>query len=116
MPRPSDDRLCLAQMLDMARKVGARTEKLTRDRYDSDEDLRLALLHLVQIIGEAARRVSAPGRRAHPDILWKAITGMRNKIVHDYINVDFGILYDVVTKDIPALARRLEELDIPEDL
>jgi uncharacterized protein with HEPN domain len=116
MPSRSDDRLYLAQMLDMSRKVVVRAEGLTRDRYDSDEDLRLALLHLVQIIGEAARRVSGPGRAAHPDIPWKAITGMRNKIVHDYINVDFGILYDVATKDIPALAGTLEKLDLPEDL
>jgi hypothetical protein len=47
MPSRSDDRLYLAQMLDMSRKVVVRAEGLTRDRYDSDEDLRLALLHLV---------------------------------------------------------------------
>jgi uncharacterized protein with HEPN domain len=41
---------------------------------------------------------------------------MRNKIVHDYINVDFSILYDVATKDIPALAENLGRLDLPEDL
>ena len=116
MPRRNDDRLYLAQMLDMARKIIAKTEELPRGRYDSDENLRLAVLHLAQIIGEAASRVSAAGRSAHPDIPWKAITGMRNRIVHDYINVDFGLLYDIATKDIPALARTLENLDLPEDL
>ena len=116
MPLKTDDRLYLAQMLDMARKVVKKTARLDRRRYNRDENLRLALLHLVQTIGEAAGRVSAAGRAAHPHIPWKAITGMRNKIVHDYINVDFGILYDVVTRDVPALAAALERLDLPPDL
>ncbi len=116
MPRKPDDQLYLAQMLDMARKVVRKTGRLDRRRYDRDENLRLALLHLVQTIGEAAGRVSAAGRAAHPNIPWKAITGMRNKIVHDYINVDFDILYDVATRDVPALAAVLEKLDLPADL
>jgi uncharacterized protein with HEPN domain len=116
MPKRSDDRLYLAQMLDMARKVIGKTRGLPRECYDADENLRIALLHLVQTIGEAAGRVSHAGHAAHPDIPWKAITGMRNKIVHDYINVDFDVLWNVVTEDIGALAATLEKLGLPDDL
>ncbi|MCR4406797.1 MAG: DUF86 domain-containing protein [Anaerolineae bacterium] len=73
------DSLYLAHMLEMARKALGKTQGISRDVYDSDENLRLALAHLVQVIGEAARRVSAEGRAAHPEIPWFEITGMRSK-------------------------------------
>ena len=61
-------------------------------------DHALALAHLVQVIGEAARRVSPEFCDAHPEIPWKAIVGMRHKVVHDYMDVD---------EDIAGLAQQL---------
>ena len=81
---PKDDGLYFAHMLDMARRAIGKTQGIGEDIYDGDENLRLALAHLVQVIGEAARRVSPEGRAAHPEIPWFEITGMRSKIVHDY--------------------------------
>ena len=75
-----------------------------------DENLRLALAHLVQVIGEAARRVSNDVREAHPEIPWADIVGMRSKIVHDYMNVDEDIVWEVVTRDLPALVAALEKV------
>jgi uncharacterized protein with HEPN domain len=97
-------------MLDTARKVCGKSGGLTRERFDADEDLRLALLHLVQVIGEAARRVSAETQAAHPEIPWREITGMRHKIVHDYMDISEGVLWEVVTKDLPRLLPDLEEI------
>ena len=76
-----DDRVYVGHMLDMAKKATAKLQALTRSEYDEDENLRLALAHLVQVIGEAARRVSAETREAHPEIPWVDIVGMRSKIV-----------------------------------
>ena len=60
---------------------------LSREDFDNNEQLRLAVTHLLQIIGEAARRASLDFRNTHPEIPWKAIVGMRSKVVHDYLNV-----------------------------
>ena len=60
-------------------------EGKTRAEYDQDEALQLALTHLLQTIGEAARRISADFRSAHAGIPWPAIVGMRHRVVHDYL-------------------------------
>ncbi len=78
-----------------------------------DENLRLALAHLIQIIGEAARHVSDEARRKHPEIPWTAIIGMRHKVVHDYLEVDEDIVWDVVTADLPPIVTVLERIVSP---
>jgi uncharacterized protein with HEPN domain len=103
----NDDLLYFGHMLDTARKAYAKIQDVDRGAYDKDENLRLALAHLVQIIGEAARRVSSEGQRAHPEIPWREVTGMRHKIVHDYMNVDEDIVWEVVTGDLPPLIAML---------
>jgi uncharacterized protein with HEPN domain len=55
------------------------------------------------VIGEAARRVSPEIQRSHPEIPWSAIIGMRHKVVHDYLEVDEDIVWDVVTADLPSI-------------
>ena len=84
-----DDNLYFAHMLDMARKAAGKTEGIGRDVYDGDENLRLALAHLVQIIGEAARRVSAKGRASHPEIPWSSVLGSRNIIANGYCRCNY---------------------------
>ena len=111
---PDDDLLYFGHMLDMARKAYAKTQGINRESYDNDENLRLALAHLVQIIGEAARRVSLAGRAAHAEIPWREITGMRHKIVHDYFSVDEDVVWEVVTRDLPPLISILEMI-VPSD-
>ena len=111
-----DDALYLGHMLDMARKIEQRARDLSRAEFDGDEDVRLALLHLVQTLGEAARRVSPECRAAHPELPWAEMTGMRHKIVHDYMNISYAVLWDVVTRDIPPLLEVLEEVNPPEDV
>lgn len=66
-----DDLVYVGHMLDMARKATAKVHGRSRAEYDADEDLRLALTHIVQTLGEAARRVSLPFQQAHPEIPWR---------------------------------------------
>lgn len=98
---PNDDALYLEHMLDMARKSLEKVEDLVRDDYDDDENLRLALTHLIQVIGEAAGRVSKQTCMLYPDVPWREITGMRNRIVHDYLNIDEDVVWQVVIGDLP---------------
>jgi uncharacterized protein with HEPN domain len=69
-----DDGVYVGHMLDAARKAHAKVAGITRAQFDADENLRLAVTHLLQISDE--------GRAAHPSIPWKAVVGMRHKVVH----------------------------------
>lgn len=111
---PKDDVVYLGHMLDMARKALRLAQGKSRAEYDRDESLRLALAHLLQVIGEAARRVSSVYCETHPEIPWKAITGMRHKVVHDYMTVDEDVIWDTVTHELEQLVTELERLVPPE--
>jgi len=97
-------------MFDTAKKIIEKTRSADRSEFDSDENLRLALTHLLQIIGEAASRVSREYREEHAEIAWKAIIGMRQKVVHDYLNVDEDVVWDTAKNEVPALLAQLQQL------
>lgn len=90
-----DDLLYAGHMLDCARDAISLLGGRTRHEFDSDKALRLALTHLLQTIGEAARRVSSEFRSRHDSIPWNAIVGMRHRVVHDYMNVDEDIVWEL---------------------
>jgi uncharacterized protein with HEPN domain len=105
-----DDQVYVGHMVDTANKAIGFVQDLTRDDFDNNELLRLSLTHLLQIIGEAARRVSVDFRSTHPQVDWKAIVGMRSKVVHDYLNVDEDIVWDTVMNELPSLVKELERI------
>ena len=105
-----DDRVYVGHGLDTARRVLRLIEGVSRTQFDDDEALRLAVTHLLQTIGEAARRVSQPFRDPHPQVPWPAIIGMRHRIVHDYLNVDEEIVWQTATTELPPLIGLLEGL------
>ena len=105
-----DDEFYLSHMLETAQKAANKVRGLSRDAYDRDENLRLALAHLVQILGEAARHVTSETQATHPEIAWREIIGMRHKIVHDYMNLDEDVLWEVVSRDLPPLIAALEQI------
>ena len=105
-----DDQVYIGHMIDTANKAIGFVVGISREDFDHDEQLRLAITHLLQIIGEAARRVSLDFRAAYPEIPWKAIVGMRSKVVHDYLNVDEDVVWDTVKNDLAPLVIKLEKL------
>jgi uncharacterized protein with HEPN domain len=110
-----DDTVYLGHMLDMARKVSVRVAGRLRADYDAVVDLRFVIAHLIHTIGESSARVSIPTQKAHPEIPWTNITGIRHRIVHDYMGVDYDILWEVATRHIPSLIASLEAIIPPEE-
>ena len=110
-----DDLVYVRHMLDLAEKAARNIAGIARSDFDGDEILRLALVHLLQTIGESARRISAAFRVVHPEIPWAAIVGMRHRVVHDYLDVDFDIVWRVATEDLPPLIAQLKRIVPPED-
>ncbi len=105
-----DDRVYLGHMLDMARKSRLLLEETTHADFEGNEILRLALRHLLQIIGEAASKVSDSWRAAHPQIPWAEIVGMRHRVVHDYLGIDEEVVWHTVSEDLPVLITALEQV------
>ncbi len=71
--------------------------------------LSLALVRLLEIVGEAASRVSNDGRALLPQLPWVEIIGLRNRLIHGYDSVDFDILWEILRSDIPALVAELRK-------
>jgi len=105
-----EDRVRLRHMLDYSRKAVAMIEGRTREDLDRDEMLCLALTRVVEVIGEAATRVSQAGQQQHGQIPWPEIIGLRNRLVHGYDSVDLNILWDIVQQDLPPLIEQLQAI------
>jgi uncharacterized protein with HEPN domain len=103
-----DDAARLRHMLDHARKAVRLAQGRTRADLDTDELFSLAMTRLLEIIGEAATRVSPAARDRYPQIPWLSIAGMRNRLIHGYDVVDCDILWRVLQEDLPALIQELE--------
>ena len=113
MTQHNDD-LYLLHMLESAQKALAFVQGKTRSDYDQDEVLQLALLHLIQTVGEAAHNISEDYQHQHPEIAWKPIMGIRHRIVHNYADIDHEVIWKTVTDDLPPLVKVLERLISPE--
>jgi uncharacterized protein with HEPN domain len=74
----------------------------------------MVFAHLVQVLGEAAFRVSTTRRAELSEIPWKRIVGMRHRIVHDHMNIDIEILWEVVRRNVPEQVAMLEKIVPPE--
>lgn len=90
------------QAVAWAREAGA--------RWTEDAKSVAAVAHAVGQVGEAARRVSTTTRAAHADVAWAAISGMRNRIYHEYGSLDVAILRETVVRDLPVLLKRLDSM------
>lgn len=77
------------------------------DAFAADDTLRRAFARSLEIIGEAAKKVPDEFRAEHPDIEWRAMASMRDRLIHDYFGVDYEIVWDVVQNRIPDLRRQI---------
>ncbi len=105
-----DDTIRVRHMLDASRKAVALLAGRTRAQLAADEVAQLALARLLEIVGEAAGRVSPAYRTSHPQLQWAEMGGLRNRLAHAYFDVDLDVLVDIVVKDLPPLIELLERL------
>lgn len=108
------DQAFLLDILQSARMALSYLHGLDREEFLVDTMRQDSVLRRLEIIGEAARRVSAQTRSAHPGIPWKEMVSMRNLVIHDYDDVDLDIVWDTIHRDLPHLIREIEPLVPPE--
>lgn len=105
-----DDRIPLRHMLDHAREAVGMARGRDRKHLDTDRSLNLSLVRLLEIVGEAAGRLTKETQAAYPEIPWAQIVSLRNRLIHGYDEVDFDILWDIIRDDLPPLIERLESI------
>jgi uncharacterized protein with HEPN domain len=103
-----EDTLYLDHILESISKIERYTNGLTEERFISDELIQDGVIRQLQIIGEAAKRLSDQTKSDYPSVEWKDIAGMRDKLVHDYFGVDLAAVWDTVRKDLPILKKALK--------
>lgn len=105
-----DDQVSLKDMLSHAREAVELLGDTSRQEFESERVIQLALTRLVEIVGEAANRVSAARKQNHPEIPWPQIVGMRNRLVHGYDVIDWDLLWYTVRTDLPPLIAALQSI------
>jgi uncharacterized protein with HEPN domain len=102
------DSIYLEVIKEFCRKVVDFTASFGYEEFVGDEKLQLAVVKLIENIGEASKRLSPAARSKYSAVDWTKAAAMRDKLVHDYMNVDLAIVFDVATYEVPLLLKNLQ--------
>ena len=104
------DEIRLQHMLDAAREAVKFVAGKSRKDLDNDRMLTLAITKSIEIIGEAASRVTEPFKAENENIPWNDIAGMRNRLIHGYFDINLDIVWETIQTDLPELIESLENI------
>ena len=108
------DEAYLLDILLAARRALKYVEGLQWEEFETNELVQDAVVHPLEIMGEAAGRISEDFREAHSDIAWHKIIGIRNRLIHEYFRINCKTVWDTIKNDLPDLIRIIEPL-VPEE-
>jgi uncharacterized protein with HEPN domain len=108
MPPPSLE--YLRHILDESIYLADQVQGLSKEEFIRDETLKRAFVRSLEVIGEATKNVSAELRRKYSHIDWRAISGMRDRLIHHYFGVDYDIVWDAVTTKVPSLQQEIRQI------
>lgn len=100
----------LRHIRDEAEYLTQRTKDLRREDFLTNEDLKRAFVRSLEIIGEATKQIPSDFRQSNPDLPWRLMTGMRDRLIHDYGGVDYEIVWQTVTEDVPDVLAKTKRI------
>ncbi len=100
----------IEDILDAMDKAKILVKDVTFDQFQSDFRIHFAVVRALEIIGEATKRLPLDVRQKYPDISWRGMAGMRDRISHGYDRVDMKIVWDVVQHDIPEIEPQIQQI------
>lgn len=100
----------LRDIINACTKIAAITARTDEEQFLTDEVLPAAVLHHLTVIGEAINRLSPEIRARHPEVPWPQIVAVRHRIVHAYFDLDWKILWNAATDDIPHLREQVSRI------
>ena len=106
----SRDEVKIRHMIDAAKEALSFIKGRSRVDLESDRQLALSLIKEIEIIGEAASKVSGEGQKDNPDVPWDVIVGTRNRLIHGYFDINLDIVWSTVTRELPSLIKELEKI------
>ena len=105
-----DPLVSVRHMLDHAREAVEMIRGRSRTDLDTERQMNLALVRLMEVIGEAATRVPEDFRRRYPEVPWRDVADLRNRLIHGYDAIDFDRLWTIIEQDLPTLIGQLESI------
>ncbi len=110
MPDARRDPDYLADICEAMRRIAQYTAEMTYEGFLREALVQDAVVRNLTVIGEATKRLSSAFRRTHPEIPWRNMAGMRDRLTHDYFGINYDIVWAVAHDEIPQLLPRLAEL------
>ena len=104
------DAVYLNHILDAISQIESYTADLSYETFTQDRLVQDGVIRQLEIIGEACRALSSEFRGQNPDLPWNQIVGLRNRLIHAYVDINLGIIWDIVQADLPPLKSRIRAL------
>lgn len=105
-----DDSVYLRHVLDAICRIEEYTQDITYRNFLNNHLRQDGVIRQIEVIGEAVKKLSPELKERHPEIPWKDVAGMRDKLIHDYLGVDLDAVWNTAKKDIPRLKEEIESI------
>jgi uncharacterized protein with HEPN domain len=106
-----DDFVYIDHILVCIRKILDYTREVSPAEFERNELIQDAVIRNIEIIGEASKKVSKDLKSVYPEIPWREISGMRDKLIHDYMGVDKGVVWKTIKEDIPYIQSLIQKIE-----